>query len=198
MKKIIKFLSSLCGIGMLAAVGYGMYKAFNEMKAGEKGMPFNEFHQWWEETCNAAPNHIVKSVDCSFGYANKTPVVEIGVNFQTPNLRMAYGVSCQVSANADAKTKDDVVLTKSVFDDLKKEFDEQRLLKETPRFVDVFTSIYCVAIQNGKDELSEDDKEKIRNDVLDYQKKMVTDLQYISDEFDKLYEHLFNPENDNQ
>lgn len=49
-------------------------------------------------------------------------------------------------------------------------------------------------MQNGKEELSEADKEKIHNDVLDFQTKMVADLQYISDEFDKLYERLFGPE----
>ena len=68
----------------------------------------------------------------------------------------------------------------------------------TPRFVDVFRSIYCDAMQNEKEELSEADEEKIRKNVIDLQKKMVADLQYISDEYDKLYERLFGNENESQ
>ena len=75
MKNVARVLSHICGIGMLAAVGCGMYKAFNEMKAEEKRMPFAEFKQWWEETCKNAPNHIVKSADCHFGYADNSPVI---------------------------------------------------------------------------------------------------------------------------
>lgn len=194
MKNVARVLSHICGIGMLAAVGCGMYKAFNEMKAEEKGMPFAEFKQWWEETCKNAPNHIVKSADCHFGYADNSPVISSSVYFQTENLAMPEGITCRESLNVYAETEVEVVLTQSVFDAFKKEFDEQRLPMTTPNFVDAFSSIYCSAMQNGKEELSEADKEKIHNDVLDFQTKMVADLQYISDEFDKLYERFFGPE----
>ena len=107
---------------------------------------------------------------------------------------MPEGITCRESLNVYAETEVEVVLTQSVFDAFKKEFDEQRLPMTTPNFVDAFSSIYCSAMQNGKEELSEADKEKIHNDVLDFQTKMVADLQYISDEFDKLYERLFGPE----
>lgn len=194
MKNLARVLSHICGIGMLAAVGCGMYKAFNEMKAEEKGMPFAEFKEWWKETCKNAPNHIVKSANCHFGYADKMPVVSSSVYFQNENLAMQHGISCRTSLNTYAETEDEVVLTKPVFDAFKKEFNEQRLPMTTPNFVDAFSSIYCSAMQNRKEEPSEADKEKIHNDVLDFQTKMVADLQYISDEFDKLYERLFGPE----
>lgn len=194
MKNIARVLSHICGIGMLAAVGCGMYKAFNEMKAEEKGMPFAEFKQWWEETCKNAPNHIVKSANCHFGYADKMPVVSSSVYFQNENPAMPHGISCRTSLAKYAEAEDEAVLTKSDFDAFKMEFDEQRLPMATPHFVDVFSSVYCSAMQNGKETLSEDDKEKIRKDVLDFQTDMVADLQYISDEFDKLYERLFGTE----
>lgn len=194
MKNIARVLSHICGIGMLAAVGCGMYKAFNEMKAEEKGMLFAEFKEWWKETCNAAPNHVVKSADCHFGYADDAPVVSSAVYFQTENPAMPHGISCRTSLAKYAEAEDEAVLTKSDFDAFKMEFDEQRLSMAMPHFVDVFSSIYCGAMQNEKEELSEADKEKIRNDVLDFQTEMVADLQYISDEFDKLYERLFGEE----
>lgn len=193
MKNIVRVLSHICGIGVLAAVGCGMYETFNKMKAEEnaKEMPFAEFKQWWEETCNAAPNHIVKSADCNFGYVEKMPVVSSEVYFQNENLAMPHGISCRTSLAKYAEAEDEAVLTKSDFDDFKKEINEQRLPMATPHFVDVFSSVYCSAMQNGKETLSEDDKEKIRKDVLGFQTEMVADLQYISDKFDKLYERLF-------
>ena len=99
MKNVARVLSHICSIGMLAAVGCGMYKAFNEMKAEEKGMPFAEFKQWWEETCKNAPNHIVKSADCHFGYADNSPVISSSVYFQTENLAMPEGITCRESLN---------------------------------------------------------------------------------------------------
>lgn len=66
MKKVIKVLLSLYGVGMLAAVGCGMNEAFNRMKAEEKGMSFAEFRRWWEDTCKNAPNNIVTSAGCNF------------------------------------------------------------------------------------------------------------------------------------
>ena len=198
-RKVVCVLRYICGVGALVAASCGMYRIGNEMKKKkEKWMSFSEFKQWWEETCKNAPNHIVKSADCHFGYADNSPVISSSVYFQTENLAMPEGITCREYLNTYAETEEDVVLTKSVFDDFKKQFDEQRLPMATTRFVDVFSSIYCDAMQNEKEELSEADKEKIRKNVIDLQKKMVADLQYISDEYDKLYERLFGNENESQ
>lgn len=194
------FFALLSGLLFVYSTKCILKKACEESKKieeTEKGMSFTEFKQWWEDTCNTAPNHIVKSVECYFGYAGSAPdapVIDSSVYFQTENLAMPEGITCREYLNTYAETEEKVVLTKSFFDDFKKQFDEQQRSMVTPRFIDAFSSIYCDVMQNGKEKLSEADKEKIRNDVIDFQKKMVADLQYISDEYDKLYERLFGEE----
>ena len=188
-RKVVCVLRYICGVGALVAASCGMYRIGNEMKKKkEKWMSFAEFRQWWEDACENTPNHIVTSAGCNFGFVLNKPTVSSFVFFRDENLRMPYGISCRVSVNIDAMTEEYAFLTKAGFDDFKKQFDEQVTPIAYTSFNKVFTSIYCSAVQKDKGKLNEAEKEKMHNDICNFQMNMYADLQYISHEFDKLYE----------